>query len=50
MSDTISVYGFSLQLKSWLQQLDIGIDKTQKLLRLLHEVLLECKQRYLDCI
>lgn len=32
------------KLKSWLQQLDISIDKTQRLLRLLHEVLLECKQ------
>ncbi|XP_054717631.1 eukaryotic translation initiation factor 3 subunit M-like [Uloborus diversus] len=32
------------KLKSWLIEMKTSTDKTQKLLRLLHEVLLECKQ------
>ncbi|KFM63377.1 Eukaryotic translation initiation factor 3 subunit M, partial [Stegodyphus mimosarum] len=32
------------KLKSWLSELKVSTDKVQKLLRLLHEVLVECKQ------
>lgn len=32
------------KLKSWLTTMKINIDRTQRLLRLLHEVLIECKQ------
>jgi len=39
-----TVYKDITKLKNWLNELKVSIDKTQKLLRLLHEVLLECKQ------
>lgn len=39
-----AVYSDIDKVKQWLQQCGISTDKVQRLLRLLHEVLLECKQ------